>query len=139
MSMSERSRDAHQVTRHNRRQDEELATLRERGYSPLAANWRTRIRGSRRSPVKPVGAEPRPLFLDGDGQVADAASRRSAEESASPISRPGAAGSPDNGKMRGHEYAGKNILVFPDIVLPPPPEPPARGPLSWAYWSARRK
>ena len=57
MSMLEWSRDAHQVTRNNGREDPELAALRARGHSLLAANWRKRVRGVRRSPVRPLGVE----------------------------------------------------------------------------------
>jgi len=130
MSTWERSRDAHEVTRNNGRQDPELAALRARGHSLLTANWRVRIRGVRRSPVRPLGVEPPAPSLNGDQEMADAETRRSTNGTAPRQGTQGENGSSEN--------AEPGVLVFPGIVLPPP-EKPVRGPLSWAYWSARRK
>jgi hypothetical protein len=130
MWMWERSRDAHQVTRNNGRQDPELAALRARGHSLLAANWRVRVRGDRRSPVRLLGVELPAPSLDGDREIADVETRGSTNGVAP------REGTPGENRSRKDDEAG--VLVFPGIVLPPP-EKPVRGPLSWAYWSARRK
>jgi hypothetical protein len=130
MSMLEWSRDAHQVTRNNGRQDPELAALRARGHSLLAANWRKRIRGVRRSPVRPLGVELPAPSLNEDGETTDVETRGSTNGTAP---RQGT-----HGENRSRKNAETGVLVFPEIVLPPP-EKPVRGPLSWAYWSARRK
>ena len=124
------SRDAHQVTRNNGRHDPELAALRARGHSLLAANWRMRIRGSGRPPVRPLGVQQTAPTLNGDGDLADVETRRSTNGTTPRHSTPG--------ESRSQKSAETGVLVFPEIVLPSP-EPPARGPLSWAYWSARRK
>ncbi len=112
-----------------------------RSYSPLIANWRRRIRGERRRPIRPNGsaatssleplAEWSPLSTSGGDAAADPRDatsripRRQKSVADSPV-----------------------VLPFPGIVLPPtaeppaptaePPAPRARGPLSWAYWSAQR-
>ena len=131
MSMLEWSRDAHQVTRNNGRQDPELAALRARGHSLLAANWRKRVRGvSRRSPVRPLGVELPAPALNEDGKTTDVETCGSTNGTAS---RQGT-----HGENRSRKNAESGVLVFPEVVLPPP-EKPVRGPLSWAYWSARRK
>ena len=130
MSTWERSRDAHQVTRDNGRQDPELAALRARGHSPLVANWRVRARGDRRFPVRPLGVkQPAPSF-NGDQETVDVEARKTTIGVAPRLKLPSENGSADN--------AETGVLVFPAIVLPPP-DKPVRGPLSWAYWSARRK
>ena len=128
--MLEWSRDAHQVTRNNGRQDPELAALRARGHSLLAANWRKRVRGVRRSPVRPLGVELPAPSLNEDGETTDVQTRGSTNGT-SP--RHGT-----HGENRSRKSAETDVLVFPEIVLPPL-EQPVRGPLSWAYWSARRK
>jgi hypothetical protein len=130
MSMLEWSRDAHQVTRNNGREDPELAALRARGHSLLAANWRKRVRGVRRSPVRPLGVELPAPSLNEEGETTDVETRGSTNGTAP---RQGA-----HGENRSRKSAEAGVLVFPEIVLPPP-EKPVRGPLSWAYWSARRK
>ena len=130
MSMWERNRGAHQVTRNNGRQDPELAALRARGHSLLAANWRKRIRGVRRSPVRPLGVELPTPSLNEDGKTTDVETRGSTNGTAP---RQGT-----HAENRSRRNAETGVLVFPEIVLPPP-EKPVRGPLSWAYWSARRK
>ena len=105
-----------------------------RSYSPLIANWRRRIRGERRRPIRPNGsavassleslAEWPPVSTSGADDAIDPRDRASRIPRApEPV-----ADSPV-------------VLPFPGIVLPPPAEPPApraRGPLSWAYWSAQR-
>jgi len=130
MSMLELSRDAHQVTRNNGRQDPELAALRARGHSLLAANWRVRVRGARRSPVRPLGVELPAPSLNEDGKTTDVETRGTTNGTAP---RQGT-----HAENRSRKNAEAGVLVFPEIVLPPP-EKPVRGPLSWAYWSARRK
>jgi len=130
MSTWERRRDAHQLTRDDGRQDPELATLRARGHSLLAANWRVRARGDRRLRVRPLGVKPPAPSFNGDQETADVEARRATSGAAPRLKLPSENGSADN--------AEPGVLVFPGIVLPPP-EKPVRGPLSWAYWSARRK
>ena len=130
MSMLEWSRDAHQVTRNNGRQDPELAALRARGHSLLAANWRKRVRGVRRSPVRPLGVELPAPSLNEEGETTDVETRGSTNGTAPRQET--------HGENRSRKSAEAGVLVFPEIVLPPP-EKPVRGPLSWAYWSARRK
>ncbi len=130
VSMLEWSRDAHQVTRNNGRQDPELAALRARGHSLLAANWRVRIRGDRRSPPRPSGVELPAPSLNEDGNTTRVAARGFTNGTAPPQ------GTRD--ETGGQEKAEADVLVFPGILLPPS-EKPLRGPLSWAYWSAHRK
>ena len=128
--MLEWSRDAHQVTRNNGRQNPELAALRARGHSLLEANWRVRIRGDRRSPPRPLGVQRPAPSLNEDGNTTRAAARGSTNGTAPRRGTRDETGS--------QEKAEADVLVFPEIVLPPA-EKPVRGPLSWAYWSARRK
>lgn len=130
MSTWERSRDAHQVTRNNGRQDPELAALRARGHSLLAANWMVRARGDRRPPVRPLGVEPSSPPQNDDREMADIETRGSTNRTA-PRQRA-------HGENESRKDVETGVLVFPEIVLPPPAKP-VRGPLSWAYWSARRK
>lgn len=130
MPMLEWGRDAHQVTRNNGRQDPELAALRARGHSLLAANWRVRVRGDRRLPTRPLGVRSPPPSFNGDHETADGEARKATNGTAPRLKLPSENGSADD--------AETGVLVFPQIVLPTP-EKPVRGPLSWAYWSARRK
>lgn len=128
--MSERSRDVHLVTRSSRRQDPEVTALRARGLSLLAANWRMRIRGDRRPPLRPLGAQLTAPSLNGDGDLAHVDYRNPTNGTAPRLRMPSEDGGPTTPET--------GVLVFPKIMLPPP-EKPVRGPLSWAYWSARRK
>ena len=79
---------------------------------------------------------PPPVFVETwledleDQETADVEARRATSGAAPRLKLPSENGSADN--------AEPGVLVFPGIVLPPP-EKPVRGPLSWAYWSARRK
>ena len=130
MSMSERSRDVRLTTRSSRRQDPEVAALRARGHSLLAANWRMRIRGDGRPPARPLGEQLTAPSLNGDGDLADVDYRNPTNGTALRLRMPSQNGGP--------KIPETGVLVFPRIV-PPPPEKPVRGPLSWAYWSARRK
>lgn len=130
MSTWARSRNAHFVTRSRRRQDAELAVLRERGHSPLEANWRMRIRGDGRYRIRPLGDPATAPSTNGDERLADLEDRKGANPTPSSVSGRRENGSPGT--------AETEVLLFPAILLASPPEKPVRGPLSWAYWSARR-
>jgi hypothetical protein len=130
MSTWDRRRVAHQATRNNGWQDPELAALLARGHSLLAVNWRKRVRGYSRSPLRPPGVELPIPSLNGDPEIADVETRGSTNGTA-----------PRQGtrrENRDQKDAEAGVLAFPEIVLPLP-DKPVRGPLSWAYWSARRK
>lgn len=131
MSTWERSRNGHLVTRSRRRQDAELAALRDRGHSPLEANWRMRIRGDGRYRMRPLGEQLTAPSINGDGKLADIDDREGRDPTPSSVSGPSENGNP--------KTAETEVLFFPEILLAPPPEEPVRGPLSWAYWSARRR
>lgn len=130
MSMRGRSRCAHLVTRGRSRQEPEIAAPRARGHSPLEANLRMRNRGNGRSPLRPAGVpSPTPsLSRDAKAPGLDGLGRTSA--AVQPVKLPMENGGSGDGQT--------GVLVFPEIVLPPAEEP-VRGPLSWAYWSARRR
>ncbi len=130
MSLRERSRDSHQVTRNNGRQDALLAAFQARGHSRLKANWLVRVRGDRRPPVRPLGQQAPAPSLDGGQEIADVVTSGSANGTAPRQET--------HGESRSRKDTEAGVLMFPEIVLPPP-EKPVRGPLSWAYWSARRK
>jgi hypothetical protein len=68
--------------------------------------------------------------LNEDGETTDVETRGSTNGTAPHLRMSSEDGGPKTAKT--------GVLVFPEIVLPPP-DKPVRGPLSWAYWSARRK
>lgn len=129
MSTQRRRRGIPLLARDMGLQVPEIVALRARGLSPLEANWRTRIRGHGRLPMRPVGVPSTVPSLDGDLELAGVDGPERTNGAVQPLTLPSGNGASGEGQT--------SVLVFPELVLRPREEP-ARGPLSWAYWSARR-
>ena len=130
MSMQGRRRGDPLLARGTGRQVSDIVALLARGHTPLEANWRIRIRGHARAPMRPVGVPSIAPSLDAEVEPAGADRPERTNGAGHPLTLPGGNKTPGDDKI--------GVLEFPEVVLPPPEEP-ARGPLSWAYWSARRR
>jgi hypothetical protein len=98
--------------------------------NPLFANWRKRIRGYSRRPIRPVHGAWRQLTSE--DPAAQKVSQTSSEAENGDGSR---------GQENDVTHDAPVVLEFPTDLeartSEPPPSRP-RGPLSWAYWSARK-
>ena len=102
--------------------------------NPLFENWRKRVRGYNRRPILPVHGG-WPLHVASEDQDSAWAPSSSLEVPAAEN------GHPPGGRPSPARPDEAAVLPFPSQqpvqpTEPPPPRP--RGPLSWAYWSARK-